>query len=301
MIDMQTALLITNWRSYHPWVNLIFRGIKAMTLIACRRKNPMINFYDRFKDKFKDTTSAIRARQDVFNLAAHKVSKRLDEGTTRPDFFTHIIKNQNSEEKALTRDEMNSNAMLLLNAGSETTATTLSGTTFLLLKDPERLAKLVKEIRGAFKEQAEITLEAVGKLPFLIACLQEGLRYYPPVPTGFPRLVPPGKDTISGHYIPEGVSFSIPCPGHRNGFCDSLHSECRDDPNANKSTSRHPCMSLNTQPTTRRVTTLIPMLLFPSVGSAMSDTRVTTILRHSRFHLALAIVSAKCKSISERD
>lgn len=142
----------------------------------------------------------------MFNLASQKVSRRLDQGIDRPDFFTHILKNQESGKNALTKDEMDSNALLLLNAGSETTATTLSGTTWLLLKDPMRLAKATNEVRSTFKSQKEITMDSVAGLPYMIACLQEGLRYYPPVPTGFPRIVPPGGDTISAYYIPEGVS-----------------------------------------------------------------------------------------------
>lgn len=144
-------------------------------------------------------------------MTSSKVTKRLEEGESRPDFFTHILRNQAVGDKALSRDEMVSNSVLFLVAGSETTATTLSGTTYLLLKHPEVYAKLVEEVRGAFKTEAEITIEEVNKLTYMIACLQEGLRYYPPVPTGFPRLVPAGGDTISGLYIPEGVSepFSL--------------------------------------------------------------------------------------------
>jgi cytochrome P450 len=178
-------------------------------VIAIRRKYPFLNFYDRILDIFKDQSFIMQARQEMFNLACQKVSRRLDQGSDRPDFFTHILKNQESGKNALTRDEMDSNALLLLNAGSETTATTLSGTTWLLLKDPARLAKAVAEVRSTYNSQDEITMESVARLSYVIACLQEGLRYYPPVPTGFPRVVPPGGDTISGYYIPAGVSFPI--------------------------------------------------------------------------------------------
>lgn len=51
-------------------------------------------------------------------------------------------------------------------AGSETTATILSGTVFLLLKNPAVLEKLKNEIRSAFKSDEEITFSSVDHLPY---------------------------------------------------------------------------------------------------------------------------------------
>ena len=39
------------------------------------------------------------------------------------------------------------------------------------------------------------------------ACIEEGLRIFPPVPIGLLRIVPKGGSDIDGHMIPEGVSF----------------------------------------------------------------------------------------------
>lgn len=139
------------------------------------------------------------------------MSARLDEGVQddRHDFFNSILKNQEKETQRLSREELDANAFAFLIAGSETTATTLSGSTFLLLQHPDVYRKLVTEIRSAFTSEADITIDAAGKLEYLIACLQEGLRVYPPVPTGFPRVVPAGGDTISGHYIAGGASVYV--------------------------------------------------------------------------------------------
>jgi len=195
---------------YHRWVELAFASLKAIGLLAMRKKYPIFNCYDKVKGLLKDTTVAQRARVEFFHLAHDKVEKRLENVTEdRPDFFSFIIKNQEKEAKALTRPEMDSNAIVFLVAGSETTATTLSGATYLLLKHPEIYAKLVHEIRSKFKSYAEITMEGVNKLEYTIACLQEGLRYYPPVPTGFPRVVPKGGAHISGHYIAGGTSVYV--------------------------------------------------------------------------------------------
>lgn len=91
-------------------------------------------------------------------------------------------------------------------AGSETTSTLLSGVTYLLLRNPDVLKKLTDEVRSSFNSEEEITLLSVGKLNYMLACLNEGLRSYPPVPVGLPRVIPVGQTAvIAGEIIPEGT------------------------------------------------------------------------------------------------
>lgn len=92
-------------------------------------------------------------------------------------------------------------------AGSETTATLLCGVTFLLLKHPDIMNKLKREVRSIFKSEDEITLTSIGNLESMLACLNEALRAYLPAPVGFPREVLKGGVTINGQFIPEGVSL----------------------------------------------------------------------------------------------
>lgn len=90
-------------------------------------------------------------------------------------------------------------------AGAETTATLLSGATYFLLNNPEAMKKLSDEVRQAFQSEDEITFNAVSSLPYLKACIEEGLRLYPPTPGGLPRTVPEGGATVCGNYVPEKV------------------------------------------------------------------------------------------------
>ena len=47
------------------------------------------------------------------------------------------------------------------------------------------------------------------KLPYLRACINEGMRLHPSVGLVMPRLVPVGGATISGFHFPEGYSIGI--------------------------------------------------------------------------------------------
>lgn len=53
-------------------------------------------------------------------------------------------------------DEMVNNTSVLVLGGAETSATTLSGTTYLLLKNPFVMKTLQQEIRSSFKSSEEI-------------------------------------------------------------------------------------------------------------------------------------------------
>jgi len=97
-------------------------------------------------------------------------------------------------------------AGILVVAGSETTATLLCGATFLLLQNPEALKRATDEVRSTFKSGAEITLTSVNGLTFMLACLNEALRMYPPVTVGLPRRIPAGGGTVAGMAVPENVS-----------------------------------------------------------------------------------------------
>lgn len=113
----------------------------------------------------------------------------------------------------MTEDEIYSNSNVLLLAGSETTATMLSGTTYHLTKNPEVLAQLTQEVRNAFVSANEINALSVDRLPYLCAVVEEGLRIFPPVPTVLPRRTPAEGCVIGGTYIPGEASKKSFC-GH---------------------------------------------------------------------------------------
>jgi cytochrome P450 len=95
-------------------------------------------------------------------------------------------------------------------AGSETAAAALSAMTYYLLRTPEVMRKLQMEIRTSFKSYDAITSKSTLDLPYLGAVIAEGLRIYPPLPFGLPRVVPDGGDTVGGHFVPAGVSGWLP-------------------------------------------------------------------------------------------
>lgn len=157
-----------------------------------------------------------------------KLRKRIELGKERGDFFDHVLKHGILDEDApskqqdtgkqpenllgFTFEELHSTASDLVFAGSETTATVLSGIIFQLLLNPDVHAHLTAKVRSAFatEEDINMTSTALGSLPYLDAVLQEGLRMYHPAPLFSGRIAPPGGDTIAGVYLPAGTRVSCP-------------------------------------------------------------------------------------------
>lgn len=148
------------------------------------------------------------SQTEHFKFSADRVDRRLAKGqTAKPDLWAQILKRSGNE--LLTRDEMHSNASLFMTAGTETTATWLSGLTYYLLRNPGSMSRLMDEIRSTFRHQDDITIEALARMEYVNACLEEGLRLYPPVPVGLPRRVPAGGAAISGSWVPGGTTVSV--------------------------------------------------------------------------------------------
>lgn len=109
----------------------------------------------------------------------------------------------------MTRDEIISNATILILAGSETTATVLSGATYLLHQNPEKLAILQKEVREAFSSIDDITLLSSSKLPYLHAVLEETMRCYPPAADNLPRVTPSEGAMVAGEWVPGNTTVGV--------------------------------------------------------------------------------------------
>lgn len=188
---------------YHPWVAMIFGGFKLSAFNQARRRFPWLMPVTQYLLPSK----LLKAQMEHFSLSFAKARQRAMDGFKyREDFMSYILRHNDDEGKGMTPDEIGENSNILIVAGSETTASLLTGTTFYLLKNPGCLKRLTAEIRSTFEKEDDINLVSVGQLKYLLACLDEGLRLYPPVPSALGRDVPDGGHYIEGYFIPAQVS-----------------------------------------------------------------------------------------------
>ncbi|KAH8779379.1 cytochrome P450, partial [Hyaloscypha finlandica] len=94
-------------------------------------------------------------------FCANYIDVRLtkDQENTRPDFWSLVLRQK--EEDRLSLAEMYTNSSAFMIAGTETTATLLSGLTYYLLKNPDQMEKLATEICGSFQSEEEMIIGAL--------------------------------------------------------------------------------------------------------------------------------------------
>ena len=107
------------------------------------------------------------------------------------------------EKNGTSLQELTAQAGMLVRAGSETTATAMSGLTYYLCSNPRVYGKLAREIRETFSSYDQINGQSTGSLPYLSAVVDEGLRLYPPIAMGLPRVSP--GETVDGIFVPQGA------------------------------------------------------------------------------------------------
>ncbi|KAF4809254.1 Cytochrome P450 monooxygenase FUM2 [Colletotrichum tropicale] len=160
--------------SYSEWVGNIFGNLKAIAQIG--REWPWLgNLVQMVTPHHLKKASELH-----FAHAIERVDRRIKPTKEDADIWNWVLSQPDSRQ--ITKGDMYTNSSLFMVAGSETTAT------ILLLKNPNKLARLVTGIRQ----------------------VDEALRWYPPVPVGVLRELPEGGGTVAGHWASAMTCVSVP-------------------------------------------------------------------------------------------
>ncbi|KAF9934226.1 hypothetical protein FBU30_002919 [Linnemannia zychae] len=158
-----------------------------------------------------------------FSIERVNVRQQAGEKGRRADLLQFLIDAQASERASgngetgdeyadmiagkLTDRAVQTEALVFLIAGSETSSTAITVALMYLVKYPKTLRRLREELDQATASNPPDTLptyDQVRKLPYLTACINESMRLRPVAATGLPREVT--EDTVMGGYnIPKGT------------------------------------------------------------------------------------------------
>ncbi|POR38486.1 Pisatin demethylase [Tolypocladium paradoxum] len=112
--------------------------------------------------------------------------------------------------RGLTQSEAESEILMQILAGSDTTATAIRATMLHIMSNARVLNKLRAEIKEFNPTWPVITDAEARTMPYLQAVIKEGLRMFPPVAGLMAKEVPQGGDTFKGVFLPGGT---------RIGYC----------------------------------------------------------------------------------
>ena len=131
-----------------------------------------------------------------------------DEKAERKDITSWLLKPYANEKHAEADPMFQADSRLIIVAGSDTTAGTLTYLFYHLAKDPEQVKKLREELRPLAK--GDWKDKDIQNCHHLNGAINETLRLHPPVPSGLSRETPSEGLQVGDVYIPGGVDFAAP-------------------------------------------------------------------------------------------
>jgi benzoate 4-monooxygenase len=161
--------------------------------------------------------------RNLHGMAVAAVDKRLvsekcdKEKGQRHDILDMLIRAKDSSGYPMARDELISEALTELIAGSDTVSNTACAIFYWILHGERAgpgtvVPRLQAELDEAVPSDAEVaTFEQVRNLPFLRRCIDEGMRLHSTSALGLPRIVTsPTGVQYNENLFPAGTVLSVP-------------------------------------------------------------------------------------------
>lgn len=141
--------------------------------------------------------------------------ERVDAGLPPlDDLMTTLLWDRNREHPlCLELGELVTEAQNLFSAAGGNTEIALTNIIWYLASNPHVVRRLRAELADALPphnaSSNPISYDLVKNLPYLRACIDEGLRLRPSIPGGLPRVVSKGGMMVSGEWLDEGTTVSV--------------------------------------------------------------------------------------------
>ncbi|EAU32038.1 conserved hypothetical protein [Aspergillus terreus NIH2624] len=168
---------------------------------------------------FPRVRNALTALGNLSKAAETAVQERLaqrdesKDGPERADVLNKVLDIYHGKKADFDLDDVRLEAFGAFFAGSDTTAIFISGTLYHIIKSRDVYDTLTREIdqgtRNGLLSTPFITYNEAVKLPYLSACIKEGMRVHPSTALTFPRNAPKGGCDIEGHWIPETARVGV--------------------------------------------------------------------------------------------
>ncbi|KAI0965824.1 cytochrome P450 [Xylaria arbuscula] len=160
--------------------------------------------------KWKKLVHGGKAFGDICYHQAAERLKRYQAGEKLDDFFQALMEDKNGSPNNLEWGEIVSEVGAIINAGADTTAMALTQNLYLLIKHPQVLETLRQELDSVLDpDEVVASFDKIKDLPYLRACIDEGLRIMPPTAAGLPRRTPAEGAQIMGEWIAGNTSVNM--------------------------------------------------------------------------------------------
>jgi cytochrome P450 len=203
MGDLHALLRYSTLVGIVPWLHgWIFYPASKLQLFGAKGRVTIMDFVKR----------RMAVRECERQLAKSSEEKKAREEGVTKDFLDRLLDQHEDNPDKTTMYHVFLVGLANINAGSDTTATSLSGILYYLLKTPRVLAKLKEEIESftaSGQLSANPTFKETQRMPYFDVVVKEALRLHSAVGLPLWRVVPEGGVDMAGHYLPAGTKVGI--------------------------------------------------------------------------------------------
>ncbi|TAQ88093.1 hypothetical protein B7494_g3570 [Chlorociboria aeruginascens] len=200
--------MLASWRQGLDFFGFVGRFTFFRNYIM---KTPILNMWLLPKTSNSSGMGYLMSEADIQVTRREKEIQEGSYAASRPDFMQYCL-NARINGEPLTAAQKRAHCTLLIQAGADTTGTSLGSILRYLAVNPDKKDKALKEIQGADKAgklSTPVKYEEVREhLPYFVGCIKEGLRLDPPATNLFARVVPKEGKTIEGYFIPPGSEIT---------------------------------------------------------------------------------------------
>ncbi|KAL4897955.1 pisatin demethylase [Aspergillus ambiguus] len=177
-----------------PWLDKLFH------------KNPVIGFISRLFWKPR-MSSILRFSLDQIQSRKKELQDHPEKRDQRRDFLTRFLNIQANSPNipdlwVIGWCQQN------VQAGSDSTAITLTAVLYYLLKNPDSMELLLSELENA-NLPSPVPWDIAHKLPYLDSCIKEALRLTPALGVPLERVAPPEGIELGGRYFKGGTVLGV--------------------------------------------------------------------------------------------
>lgn len=181
------------------------RDLLAKSREAVRRSSPLLFFSPKLHFRFLGLSPGDRfrrAKAELRGAFAKELARRRAEPADREDILTMLINARYEDGTLIDVDHAQDELGTFLFAGHETSAIAMAWACYHLHRNPDSLQKLRDELASLDSP----TPEALAKLPYLKAVVQETLRLHPIVTEVLRVLKSPMQ--LDRYEIPAGIAVA---------------------------------------------------------------------------------------------
>ncbi|KAL4323596.1 hypothetical protein GQ457_11G004840 [Hibiscus cannabinus] len=186
---------------------------------------PVLNWFGGYEKRVKKVW--VKMNGMMQKLIDEKRYKKLENNNNTTSMIDHLLNLQQSDPHYYTDEIIKGLIVVLILAGTDTSAVTLEWAMSNLLNHPQVLNKVKAEIDREIGDENLIDESDIPKLKYLQSVMLETLRLHPAAPLLLPHM-PSSDCTIGGYDVPRGAFVLV------NAW--SLHRDPKswDDPTSFK-------------------------------------------------------------------